>query len=105
MLGTFLRIVLKEWKSFKQIHFLRYATVKMTTSGQICKMSYTAYCNMGQLYCIILFAVLFHPYKLISLYNVALYGCRKATRKEKKKKKKKTEEEKEDDARARDICK
>ena len=22
-----------------------YATVKMTTSGQICKMSYTAYCN------------------------------------------------------------
>ena len=23
-----------------------YATVKMTTSGQICKMSYTAYCKM-----------------------------------------------------------
>ena len=40
----------------------------MTTSGQICKMSYTAYsntyCNMGQPYCNIcnmLFAVLFHP--------------------------------------------
>ena len=36
----------------------RYATVKMTTSGQICKMSYTAYCNMycnmGQPYCNIL---------------------------------------------------
>ena len=50
-----------------------------------------------------LFAVLIHPYKLISLYNVALYGCRKATRKEKKKKKK-TEEEKEDEARARAIA-
>ena len=35
-----------------------YATVKMTTSGQIRKMSYTAYCNtycnMGQQYCNIL---------------------------------------------------
>ena len=47
------------------------------------------------------FAVLFHPYKLVSLHNVALYGCRKATRKGKKK----TEEEKEDEAHARDIVK
>ena len=35
-----------------------YATVIITTSGQICKMSYTAYCNtycnMGQPYCNIL---------------------------------------------------
>ena len=35
-----------------------YITVKKTTSGQICKMSYTAccntYCNMGQPYCNIL---------------------------------------------------
>ena len=43
-----------------------YATVKITASGQICKMSYTAYCNtycnMGQsIYCNTLFAVLFHP--------------------------------------------
>ena len=42
-----------------------------------------------------LFAVLFHPYKLVSLYNVALYECRKATRKD----------EKEDDAHARGIAK
>ena len=53
------------------------------------------------IYCNILFALLFHPYKLISLYNVALHGCRKATKKEKKK----TEEEKEDEALARDIAK
>ena len=33
-----------------------------------------------------LFAVLFDLYKLVSLYNVALYGCRKATRKEERKK-------------------
>ena len=48
-----------------------------------------------------LFALLFHPFKLISLYNVVLYGCRKATRK----KKRETEEEKKDEARARDIAK
>ena len=36
----------------------------------------------------------------IFLYNVAIYGCWKATRKEKKK----NEEEKEDEAHARDIA-
>ena len=49
----------------------------MTTSGQICKMSYTAYCNMycnmGQPYCNTLFALLFHPYKLRHFYTMWRY--------------------------------
>ena len=55
-------------------HFLSICYKKMTTSGQICKMSYTAYCNtycnMGQPYCNMLFAVLFHPYKLRYFYTM-----------------------------------
>ena len=60
---------------------------------------------MGQPYCSKLhyaFCCIVSPYSLVSLYNVALYGCRKATRKEEKKK---TEEEKEDEAHERDIAK
>ena len=78
----------------------------MTTSGQICKISYTtycnAYCNMGQSYCNLLqyaFCRIVSPLQTkIFLYNVVLNGCRKVNRK-----KKKTEEEKEDETRARDI--
>ena len=40
--------------------------VKMATSGQICKMSYTAYCKT-------LFALLFHSYKLRYFYTMWHY--------------------------------
>ena len=61
----------------------------MTTSGQICKMSCTVYCNtyrnMGQPYCNMLFAVLFHPYKLRHFYTMWCYmDVRKPPGKKKK---------------------
>ena len=58
----------------------------MTTNGQICKMSYTAYCNMycnmGQVYCSILryaFCRIVSPLIIKVKYgSLLLYICRLA---------------------------
>ena len=65
IMDNFLKMCLERMKEFQAgllvffITSLAYATIKVTTSGQICEiLVYTAYCNtyckMGQLYCIIL---------------------------------------------------
>ena len=82
----------------------------MTTSNQICKMPYTAYCNtycnMGQPYCNILqyaFCRIVSPLQTnISIQCGVIWMSESH---QKRKKKKKTEEEKEDEARARAIAK
>ena len=55
----------------------------MTTSGQICKMSYAAdwktYCNMGQPYCNILqyaFCCIVSPLSVIILFFYIYYFCK-----------------------------
>ena len=80
----------------------------MTTSGQICKMSYTAYCNtycnMGQPYCNILqytFCLIVSPLQTNIFIQCGVTWMSESHQKRKKK----TEEEKEDEALARDIAK
>ena len=74
----------------------------MTTSGQICKMSYTAYsntyCDMGQLYCNILqyaFCRIFSPLQTNIFTQCGIIRMSESHQK-RKEKKQKTKEEKEE---------
>ena len=57
-----------------------YATVKVTTTGQICEMSYTAYCNtyyycnMGQPYCNLLQCAFYTPVEDGTYYGITRGG-------------------------------
>ena len=75
----------------------------MTSSGQICKMSYTAYCNT---YCNILQYIVAFCHIVSPLQTKIFFIQRGVIRisESHQKKETKTEEEKEDKAHARDIA-